>query len=676
MHGRVPRVVTGLGIGLAAWVTAWALGLLPFMRTIELKTYDLRVRSLTDARQASAEIVLVSITDASVRKLEPLVGRWPWPRLIHAQLIDYLARAPARVVGYDVLFAERDRRTFDVDGDTWTGAESDRVFAEAVARAGNVVVVADVSVSDPLASSDSAPSATALRASAVTPDAAFEARPGLVMPYGDLAEAAIAVGHNLMVLDPDGPVRRTVPAVRVGQLALPSLALATALRAMHTDPSAVVAGNGVLAAGRARVPLVRADIPGTDGSTLPAWRQLIRFTGPAAISGATPAYTEYSFFDLYYSEEQIRAGERPYVSPEAFRDKIVLVGTTAAGLHDLFTVPFAGGKMPGAQVHANVVDNLLSGRFMQPAPWWADLALCLAWSLLVAAIVLVSGVWWGTAAALAVMAAVGGVSAALFVSGVWVEVARPAAAVALGLFGGTAYQYFVEGREKRLVKHVFSRFVSHDVYEQLMKDPSRARLGGGRRDMSVLFADIRGFTTLTERGRPDDVVRQLNEYFSAMVPVVFAHRGTVDKFVGDMIMALFGAPLDDPDHPEHAVQAGLAMLAELDALNARLGAAGLPALDIGIGISTGDMVAGNIGASSIMSYTAIGDAVNLGARLESLNKDFGTRLLVSEATRARLKERYDVRALGTVTVKGKTRPVEIFEIRPAVCAEPLKADRQ
>lgn len=672
MRRRVPRVVSGLAIGVAAGAAAWAVGLLPLARTIELKTYDLRVRALTDPRRASPDIAIVSITDASVRKLEPLVGRWPWPRLIHAQLVDYLARAPARVVAYDVLFAERDRRTFDVGGDTWTGEESDRAFADAVARAGNVVLVADVSASDPLAAPGRTPGA--LARSGIAPDGVFEVRPGVVLPYPDLADAAMAVGHNLMVLDPDGPVRRTVPAVRAGTMALPSLALVTALKASGADTGTVKVADGDLVAGPRRVPLVDARVPAADGSTQIARRQLIRFTGPASAGDARPTYTEYSFFDLFYSEEQIRAGERPHISPEVFKDKIVVVGTTAAGLHDLFTVPFAGGKMPGAQVHATVVDNLRSERFMRPAPPLAELALCLAWAALAGAAVLMSGVWWGTTVALALLAAIAGVSAGAYAYGIWLEMARPSTGVALSLFGATAFQYFAEGREKRLVKQVFSRYVSRDVYDQLMKDPSQASLGGGRRDMSVLFADIRGFTTLTEAGRPDEVVRQLNEYFSAMVPVVLAHRGTVDKFVGDMIMALFGAPLDDPDHPDHAVEAGLAMLATLDTLNTRLVAEGLAPLDIGIGISTGDMVAGNVGSASIMSYTAIGDAVNLGARLESLNKDFGTRLIVSEATRARLKRQYDVRALGTVTVKGKTLPVQIFEIRPEVRSHPSEAD--
>jgi adenylate cyclase len=204
--------------------------------------------------------------------------------------------------------------------------------------------------------------------------------------------------------------------------------------------------------------------------------------------------------------------------------------------------------------------------------------------------------------------------------------------------------------------------VYHHVIEQLMADPTRINLGGQRRDMTVLFSDIRGFTTVTEKGNPEELVAQLNEYFSRMVDVVFRHKGTVDKFVGDMVMALYGAPLDDVDHAEHAVAAAIDMVRELGELNRAWAARGMAQLDIGIGINSGDMIAGNIGSSSIMSYTVIGDNVNLGSRLESLNKDYKTRIIISDATRIRLKGDYDIRPLGDVVVKGKTRPVAIFQI--------------
>jgi adenylate cyclase len=180
--------------------------------------------------------------------------------------------------------------------------------------------------------------------------------------------------------------------------------------------------------------------------------------------------------------------------------------------------------------------------------------------------------------------------------------------------------------------------------------------------MTVLFSDIRGFTTVSEKGEPEAIVATLNEYFTRMVDVVFRHQGTLDKFVGDMVMALFGAPIEDPDHAEHAVAAALDMVHELDQLNVHWREQGRPTLDIGVGINTGPMIAGNIGSEAIMSYTVIGDAVNLGSRLESLNKQYGTRIIISESTRQQLKSQYTLRPLGDVVVKGKTTAVAVFEV--------------
>jgi adenylate cyclase len=230
------------------------------------------------------------------------------------------------------------------------------------------------------------------------------------------------------------------------------------------------------------------------------------------------------------------------------------------------------------------------------------------------------------------------------------------------------------------MKRLFGQYVSKDVFDHLVSNPELARLGGSRREMTVLFSDIRGFTTVSESGQPEEIVRTLNEYFTRMVELVFKHSGTLDKFVGDMVMALFGAPLDDADHADHAVEAALDMIVELRTLNERWKAEGRPELDIGIGINTGPMIAGNIGSDVIMSYTVIGDDVNLGSRLESLNKQYGTRIIISESTRQQLKRKYVLRPLGDVVVKGKTRPVAIFELlgregEPPV-GRPLTTDTQ
>ena len=656
------RLGIGVALGAAAALLAWLLGLSAFLQTIELKTYDFRVRLTADPASARPDIVLVTIDDSSIRRMEPLVGRWPWPRVVHGYLIDFLRRGPAKAIVYDVLFTERDRRTFELAGDRWTGEASDRALADSATRAGNVIFAADVT-SDELAQTDRGAVDRLKAGQPFPPDPAFEAKSSLVLPYDELTDAAAAIGHNLMIYDEDGPVRRTAPFVRVGAIGIPSLAMAAAMTIGAVKPGDVTRDDATLRVGRTRMPLVNSPLPSQSGPGAFAKRMLTRYTGPV-ITGNRLTYASFSFYDLVAAEEQILTGGKPEIDPARFKNAIVVVGTTAAGLSDVFVTPFSQGKMPGAQIHATVIDNLLSQQSLRPlGPAWG-LAILIACALAVGLAGAFLPVWPTVGVALAAVAGIGGASFVVFNRGIWMPVAEPGLAVAFATFGVTAYQYFVEGREKRQVKQVFSRFVARDVFDQLMADPSRARLGGERREMTVLFADIRGFTTFTEKGRAEDIVAQLNEYFSGMVAVLFAHRGTIDKFVGDMVMALFGAPLADPDHADHAVKAALAMLEALADLNRQWAAAGRPPLDIGVGLNTGEMIAGNIGSETIMSYTVIGDAVNLAARLESLNKEYRAHIIISDATRSRLKGRYDMKPLGTVTVKGKTEPVAIFEIRP------------
>jgi adenylate cyclase len=293
----------------------------------------------------------------------------------------------------------------------------------------------------------------------------------------------------------------------------------------------------------------------------------------------------------------------------------------------------------------------------------ANLMVGLATGLVVAALAVVLPVPWAIAAVSVVVIALAAWLTRQVAAGTWMGLVEPASAAALSLFGGVAWQYFVEGAEKRRVKGLFGRYVSRDVFTKLLEDPAMATLGGRRREMTVLFSDIRGFTAASEKGAPEEVVTQLNEYFNGMVEVLFRHHGTLDKFVGDMVMGLFGAPVEDPRHADHAVAAAQEMAVALERLNAKWRGEGRPAMDIGIGINSGEMIAGNIGANTIMSYTVIGDAVNLGSRIESLNKEYGTRILISQATKDRLTTPVETRLIGEVKVKGRDSSVVIYEVK-------------
>ena len=671
------KLAAGIAIGLTAALITLALSWGGFLEETELATYDWRIRSSVDPASIRDDIVIVELNDTSIRDLAPFFGRWPWPRAVFGALIDYLNRAPARVIAFDFGFLEPDRtRSIAIGDRVMSGEESDAELAAAVARAPGTVLLADAVYAgvEGEAAPGNASAGWKQKSLPYRLGPAIEERPMVVAPLDPLTIAATLLGHNYLPFDIDGPARRMPPFIRQGDRYMPSLGIAAALLGGGFRPEEVVLEDSAIRVRDRLMPLVPGvvfDAAGRPRPT-PQLTTLINYRAPPLVNGARP-YKTFEIRHLFASIGELEAGAPPKVDPAIFKDKIVFVGLATSGLMDAFATPFGADKgiMPGIQLHATMADNLLSNRFIRPAA-----------KRLGAITVLAAGVGIGclaaflpfSPAALGTLVAMAGwtwFARSSFKGGLWLDMTQPLATMAIALFAGTAYQYFVEGREKRVVKALFGRYVSRDVYQQLIQHPELAELGGKRREMTVVFSDIRGFTTVTEQGRAEALVEQLNEYFSRMVEVVFRHQGTVDKFVGDMVMALFGAPVDDPAHGEHAVAAAVEMVEVLGQLNRKWQREGKVQFDIGIGVNSGEMIAGNIGSSSIMSYTVIGDNVNLGSRLESLNKDFKTRIIISDATRTRLQGNYTVRSLGDVTVKGKTRAVGIFEVVvPSPIVEP------
>jgi adenylate cyclase len=655
------RALVGIALGLVAATLAILLKPLPFVRRAEQGAYDLIVRRIARPVDPASPIVIVEINESSIRALAPLIGRWPWPRVIHASAIEYLAGAGARVVAYDVLLTEPSGQgTIVINGQSVDLAASDQTLVDAVRNAGNVVLLADATyegLNQPGA--EAAP--LEMPGVQYRPGGGFQLRPFVLLPFAPLAGAAAGIGHNLLVRDEESDaVRRMLPFIEHRGTAVPSLGLAAALAFTGTPAEAVRLDGEALGIGERRLPLLADPASGPDGARVPSRQALLRLVRPVTEDGVRSTFPTYSFFDVLLSADQLAAGTSPAVPHSAFAGKLVFVGTTAAGTFDRYSTPFEGGA-PGVELHATLADNVLSGRTFGVAPS-GDKAMTFAVAVATGLVATMLAVGWAVALVAAMAAGLYAWIVQEAVQGLALAVVMPAVGMGLALFGGVAWQYFVEGREKREVRRMFGRYVSNDVIETLSANPALAGLGGQRREMTVLFSDMRGFTAATEQGTPEGVVAQLNEYFTAMVDVLFRHRGTLDKFVGDMVMGLFGAPLDDPHHADHAVAAALDMLRALDTLNARWRAEGRPPVDIGIGINSGEMIAGNIGSAAIMSYTVIGDAVNLGARLESLNKEYGTRILISEETRARLTRPVTTRRVGEVTVKGRARPVEVHEV--------------
>ena len=638
---RIPRLSKPAATVLlivATLLSTWLVGRNRLSTTLELKTIDARFRALGDQGSASDDIVLVAIDDASLKSLEPAVGRWPWPRDAHAVLLQYLERSGARLVVFDLLFTEQDAQ--DPDGDA--------AFARACCRSNNTIHALYLGHQD-LGS----PPDDLVEEHSIAHVGHFDSYPEADLPLPSIARCAQGLGHVTTVLDRDGPWRRYSLVAAHGNRLVPSIARATSLAATGRSLADLGIQGRALRIGDLEAPLDRD------------WRLPIWF------NGGPGTYRRHSYAELFYSELQIREGVAPGLDPALFHDKIVIVGLSAAGLHDLFTTPYSGGrgeagkglgKMHGFEVHANVIDNLIAGRFLLQAPPWQKWGLV---GLIAAgAIVLTLYAPIGPAIVGLVMLPLLYILFAVydFKQLYQLPIVPILTSWAIALTLGFVYQYWIESAEKRKVRKLFSRYVSPDVFRELMDNPQAAALGGSRREVTVLFSDLRGFTSISEQLEPEQIIDQLNEYFTAMVSVVFEHRGTVDKFVGDMIMAIFGAPLSDDHHADHAVQCARAMQSKLVELNREWSAQGRPAFQSGVGINTGEVVVGNLGSARMQSYTVIGDAVNLGARIESLCKQFDAEILISEFTRNELTASYEIEEKGAVTVKGKTQPVTIFEI--------------
>ena len=350
----------------------------------------------------------------------------------------------------------------------------------------------------------------------------------------------------------------------------------------------------------------------------------------------------------------------------------MLVGLTETGVGDLQATPF-GGEEYGVEVHANVADNLLRGRYLEDTALQSGLSLLalfllgplVAW-LVVAVERHLYGSLWGI---VLVVAWPSLCYASLAGPGWHLQATGPVLAGGIALVGAFAYRVLVVEATARRIERTFKHYVSAAVVEEMLRDPREVKLGGERRDLTVLFSDIRGFTTLSESRDSDQVMRLLNEFFTPMTHIVLAEGGTLDKYMGDAIMAFFGAPLAQPDHAARACRAALAMRAELAALNERWRARGElgpdARLGIGIGLNSGEMSVGNVGSESVFGYTVIGDNVNLGSRLEGLNKMYGTEVIVSAATAGAVGgvgEGFVFRELDSVRVKGKLTPVAIYEL--------------
>ena len=449
-----------------------------------------------------------------------------------------------------------------------------------------------------------------------------------------LAGSAKNTAHINVRPDEDGVLRQTRLVISYEGKFYPSLALAAAMEAMGVD-EIEVKDYGVVLGPKA----IPTDIDAG---------MLINYAGPPG------TYERFSFSDVVKGR----------VSPGQLRDKVIFVGATAIGIYDMRITPFSNNT-PGVEVNANIADNILRGDFMQRGGMETLIDLLSIAALGIVVSLITVRLRASMSFPLVLVLAAGHVcfSYLMFLGGRWLSMVYPIFSVVLA-YSVTAYlRFFYLDRKANEIRSMFSSYVSKKVVDELVKDPELARIGGDSRVVTIMFADIKNYTTYSEKRRPQDVVKTLNDYLAEMTNVIIEHEGTLDKFLGDGILAYWGAPLEQEDHAELAVRCALEMIRRMEGLQRKWVSEGTEPLSFGIGINTGDVIVGNIGAKGKkMEYTVIGDNVNLTQRIQSESREVNCPV-ITDALFERVKDIVVAESMGAVTVKGKHIPFNIYALR-------------
>ena len=569
------------------WAIAALVSLMPAWKQVEFRLLD-SMMVASAPNKSAFPITLVGIDEASFSELGL---QWPWPRRLHAELVDRLAAAGAAVIAFDIVFAEPSNQ------------EDDRRFADSIRRAGNVVLAADRVYRE---------SSSVRQWLRLDPNRAF-------------TDAGAQVGLATVALDRDLVIRQIPESAD-------ALWRIVVIRLIREHPE-ITPNLGIS--------------PGS----------LIRYAGG-----------HHTFPYVSYHEIVKPTGSIP---ADFFKDQVVLIGRDVkaspdveSAQADLFATPFlasTGWLTPGAEVHANIIETALARNAITRLP---DGAVAVLLALAAAASAAAMRRWrplWSALFGVTIAGVIGAMVWGAFLQwNLWVPAGSALAVIPLMYVSLGGWSYLAEQMRRREITRVFSLYVTPQVVNYLIAHPDRVNLGGERRKLTLMFTDLRGFTTISELLSPERVTSLLNRYFTDMTDIVLEREGTVCAFIGDAIMAFWGAPLDDDDQAYRAVATAIAMQMAMDALRADFAREGLPAIYMRIGIHSGSAVVGNLGSTKRFDYTAIGDDVNLASRLEGTNKLYGTGILVSNDTARQIEGRIALRPVDRVIVKGKSQAIEVF----------------
>ena len=664
MKQYLPRYVLGLVILLVLLGHSARFYQIPFINHLDALIYDTKVR-LTMPQSMDQRVAILDIDEKSLAEQ----GRWPWGRDKLATLMNKLFdQYGVKLVGFDVVFAEPDESSGLKSLETLAKKELkdapvfqsalkelrpqldyDARFAAAVKNR-PVILGYYFSSKEGGVSSGAAPEPVFPAGTFSGRKIAFTQWVSFGANLAEFQQSAAGAGHFNPLVDPNDGISRRVPLLveYKGQY-YESLALAMVRNLLGNPP-------------------ITPGYPGNSPASYAAMEWLdLKTTGGGVMR--IPVDENAATLIPYRGDQ----GSFPYISitdvlndripKEKLAGRVIVVGTTAPGLMDLRATP-VGAAYPGVEIHANLIAGMLDGAIKHKPPYilGADVLTVLIAGAVMAFLLPILSPLRATLVGIIVLLLLLSLNFGFWhVSNVVLPLANAMIAVVLLYAMNMSWGYFVESRTKRQLTGLFGQYVPPELVEEMSRDPENYSMAGRKAELTVLFSDVRGFTTISEGLEPDELATLMNEYLGAMTVVVRKHRGTLDKYIGDAIMAFWGAPVDDPEHAKNAVLTGLEMHVALHELNKNLMARGWPELKIGVGVNTGPMTVGDMGSPVRQSYTVMGDAVNLGSRLEGITKQYGVGFIVGESTRELLKKEFVFRELDRVRVKGKEDPVGIYE---------------
>jgi adenylate cyclase len=624
-----PHSVISFLIAFGAIILSLILAQITTFRNLELDLLDYRFNMRGPLATEESPIVILAIDDQSDGST---AHRWPWPREYFAHVVENLNEAGVKAIGIDVIFEQADIH----------GPQSDDKFAEILAQYDNVVLAGKIHVPKG-------------RTDIVT----------LVPPYEKFIETGTLWGLVSFDLDEDGFYRRYLVGQTYNDTVYNSFAaeILKVYKKMDHNIRVINLEDKFL--------LGSTVIPKYD-----EYSTIINYSGPAgtfqmySFDNVLDDVDFYSFDDPGDPELDLPAG---LLYSGMLKDKIVLIGSTMQELHDEFNSPFlevrdSEGRLskiltPGVEIHANAINMILTENYLRNIPYWGHIAILVIFVFLVFIITRSVRTVWG-ALAIAVFLIIYFV-AAFFVFSQWnlvVDIITPILVILFSYIGHTLYHYILSQQEKRMIKGAFSHYVPEKVVSEILENPEKLTLGGEERVVTVMFTDVVGFTSISEKLTPAELVHLLNEYLTDMTDTILQHQGIIDKYEGDAIMAEFGVPVSYENHPLMACKAALEMQRKLKNLRAKWREEGKPLLRARIGINTGEVIVGNMGSRDVFDYTVMGDHVNLGSRLEGANKFYGTAVMISEYTYEYIKNDFYTRELDLIRVKGKEKPIRVFEL--------------